>query len=95
MTASSVEREKAENFKISDDRPVYSMGVTSELVELPMWTLRTLDQEKIVIPKRTSGQTRLYSMNDLKVLVRIRVLVDKGLNMAGIRLMIERGDAKV
>lgn len=87
MTEETVEDPKL--FSIDPDRPVYSMGITSELTGLPMWTLRSLDKEGLVEAQRTEGQTRMYSMNDLKALIRIRVWVKKGLNIAGIRMMIE------
>ncbi len=83
-----------EEFTIDPDRPVYSMGVTSELVGVPLWTLRTLYEQGMVGANRKAGTTRLYSLNDLKMLIRIRALLKKGLNVAGIKLVIGREDSE-
>lgn len=77
-------------FDIDPEEPVYVIGVVSRLIHLPIWTLRILDREGLVVPKRTARQTRLYCLNDLRRLARIKeLMVDRGVNVKGIRLILE------
>lgn len=74
---------------IAPDEPVYGIGVVSQLVQLPIWTLRILDREGIVKPKRSRGRTRLYSLQDVQRLAHVRrLLVDEGVNMSGVRIIL-------
>ena len=78
-----------EAFKIQPDEPVYVIGVVSQLTKLPIWTLRVLDREGIVEAKRSEGQTRLYSLNNLRRLVHIReLLIEEGVNVRGVRVIL-------
>jgi len=43
------------------DAPLYVISVAAKLVRLPAWTLRVLDEQGIVVPKRTGKNRRLYS----------------------------------
>lgn len=45
-------------------------------------------------PKRSAGNTRKYSDEDIRTLERIRELTEMGLNLAGIRMILEM-DARV
>lgn len=75
---------------IDPNDPVYVIGVVSRLVELPVWTLRLLDREEIVEPKRSRGKTRLYSMNDIQILVRIsKLMLEQHVNVHGVRVILE------
>ena len=72
------------------DAPVYVISVAAKLSGLPAWMLRVLDQEGIVVPTRTEKNRRLYSENDLAKLERVRYLTEvRGVNMAGVRLILE------
>lgn len=75
---------------IRDDEPVFGIGVASHLTKLPVWTLRMLDKQLIVRPKKTRGNTRLYSNNDLQQLCRARYYLEvKKVNIAGLRMLKE------
>ncbi len=77
-------------FKIDPEEPVYVIGVVSDLVGIPVWTLRSLDREGIVSPKRRAGCTRMYSMVDMQLLLRIRhLMMEKHVNIQGIRIILE------
>ena|SRR3989338_6935690 len=77
------------HFDIDPNEPVYVIGVVSQLIRIPVWTLRILDREGIVKAKRREGKWRLYSYNDLKRLVMVRdLLVEQGVNIHGIRLIL-------
>lgn len=84
-----VEETRVNQFDIEPDQPVYVIGVVSRLVKLPIWTLRILDREGMVKPKRRVGRARLYSLEDLRRLARIRrLLVDEGVNIQGVRVIL-------
>jgi MerR family transcriptional regulator/heat shock protein HspR len=75
------------------DEPVYVISVAAKLAELPSWTLRVLDKEGIVCPKRTSKDRRLYSDRDIDKLARVRYLTEeRGVNMNGVKLILEMED---
>ena len=79
----------ASEFLIDPEEPVYVIGVVSRLVQLPVWTLRVLDREGLVRPRRRMGRARLYSMIDVQRLVRIRHLcVEEGVNRDGVRVIV-------
>lgn len=79
-----------ERFDIDPGQPVYVIGVVSQLVRLPVWTLRILDREGLVKPKRRAGRARLYSLEDVRQLVRIRRLyLEQRVNREGVRIILE------
>ncbi len=65
-------------------RPVYMISVAAELAGVHPQTLRTYEQKGLVIPKRTSGNTRMYSQADIERLELIGELTDEGINLAGV-----------
>ena len=65
-------------------RPVYPMGVVSELLKLHPETLRTWERYGVICPQRRSGK-RFYSDFDLKRLRFIQKLMEMGLNLPAIR----------
>ena len=74
----------------TSDEPVYVISIAAKLAGLPAWTLRVLDKEGIVRPKRTATDRRLYSDRDVALLARIRYLTEeRGVNMNGVRLILE------
>jgi DNA-binding transcriptional MerR regulator len=79
----------AHEFAIDPGEPVYVIGVVSRLVRLPIWTLRVLDREGLVKPKRRSGRARLYSLEDVRRLIRVRRLYqEQGVNWEGVRVIL-------
>ncbi len=79
---------KKKNVKISPSDPVYVIGVVSKLLDMPEWTLRTLEKEGLVNPKRVNKKIRFYSMQDIRKLEYIHYLMDeKGVNVSGIKVI--------
>jgi MerR family transcriptional regulator, heat shock protein HspR len=72
-----------------DDRPRYMISVAAELVGMHPQTLRIYESKGLVTPKRTAGNTRLYSDLDLERLRLIQQLTSElGLNLAGVEHVI-------
>lgn len=68
--------------------PVYSISAASRLAGLPIWTLRWIEKHALVAPRRTDGNQRLYSDDDLDRLGTIRDLLEKKVNLAGIKVIL-------
>ena len=73
-----------------DDRPRYMISVAADLVGMHPQTLRIYESKGLIRPKRTSGNTRLYSDADLERLRLIQQLTNElGLNLAGVEQVLE------
>jgi MerR family transcriptional regulator, heat shock protein HspR len=68
---------------------VYAISVAAELVGMGQQNLRLYERRGLLEPDRTLGGTRLYSEQDLATLRRISTLLQNGLNLAGIRAVLE------
>ncbi len=78
---------------MSDTTPRYMISVAADLVGMHPQTLRLYEQKGLVSPKRTPGNTRLYSEADLERLRLIqRLTTELGLNLAGVELVIRMED---
>lgn len=72
-----------------DGLGVYAISVAAELVGTGQQNLRLYERKGLLTPKRTDGGTRRYSETDLATLRRIGALLDEGLNLAGVKLVLE------
>lgn len=69
--------------------PVFAIAVAAELAGMHPQTLRQYDRMGLVVPKRTAGKSRRYSMRDVVQLREIARLSAEGLNLEGIRRILE------
>jgi MerR family transcriptional regulator, heat shock protein HspR len=67
-----------------DRRGLYGISVASELTGVPVQNLRAYEAKGLLEPARTAGGTRRYSDHDVARIERIAMLLDAGLNLAGI-----------
>ena len=74
------------------DHAVYGISVAAELTGTGVQNLRAWERAGLVDPERTEGGTRRYSHNDIVRLRRIALLLDQGLNLAGIAMVLELQD---
>jgi MerR family transcriptional regulator/heat shock protein HspR len=80
----------------SDGRPRYMISVAAELVGMHPQTLRIYEQKGLVRPRRTAGNTRLYSDQDVDRLRLIqRLTTEIGLNLAGVEQVLHLEDELV
>ena len=63
---------------------VYGITVAAELTGMSVQALRLYERKGLVEPIRTAGGTRRYSDTDIARLRRIGVLINDGINLAGI-----------
>ena len=77
----------------ADHHPRYMISVAAELVGMHPQTLRMYEAKGLVRPKRTPGNTRLYSDADLDRLRLIQRLTNElGLNLAGVETVLKLQD---
>ncbi|HEX4519082.1 MAG TPA: helix-turn-helix transcriptional regulator [Gaiellaceae bacterium] len=78
---------------LGSERPRYMISVAAELVGMHPQTLRIYEQKGLVRPKRTAGNTRLYSDEDVQRLQLIqRLTTEIGLNLAGVERVLHLED---
>jgi MerR family transcriptional regulator/heat shock protein HspR len=70
-------------------RGLFSISVAAELAGLHPQTLRIYEREGLVDPVRSAGGTRRYSPRDIGRLQEIAALTADGLNLAGVRRVLE------
>ncbi|MCT9868747.1 MerR family transcriptional regulator [Paenarthrobacter aurescens] len=68
---------------------VYAISVAADLVGTGQQNLRLYERKGLLTPERTDGGTRRYSERNLATLRRIGVLLDEGLNLAGVKRVLE------
>ncbi len=68
---------------------VYVISVAAELAGCHPQTLRIYERKGLVQPARTGGGSRRYSDADIAQLRRIQELTDDGLNLAGVKRVLE------
>jgi MerR family transcriptional regulator/heat shock protein HspR len=73
-------------------RAVYVISVAAELAGVHPQTLRIYERKGLVDPARTGGGSRRYSERDIARLRRIQDLTNAGLNLEGVRRVIELED---
>lgn len=68
---------------------VYVISVAAELAGVHPQTLRIYERKGLVDPARTGGGSRRYSDADIELLHRIQELTTSGLNLAGVKRVLE------
>ncbi len=71
------------------DRAVFVISVAAELAGMHPQTLRIYERKGLIEPFRTPGGTRRYSQEDIERLSLIQQLTEKGLNLEGVKRVME------
>ena len=74
---------------MDEQSPIFAIAAASELSGMHPQTLRQYDRLGLVSPTRTAGQSRRYSMRDVLQLREIARLSAEGLNLEGIKRILE------
>lgn len=68
---------------------VFTVSVAAGLADMHPQTLRTYDRLGLVVPQRTRGRGRRYSLRDVAKLRHIqRMSQDEGINLEGVRRIL-------
>lgn len=71
------------------ERAVYIISVAAEIAGVHPQTLRIYERKGLVRPARTAGNTRRYSERDIDRLREIQDLTTRGVNLAGVKVIME------
>ncbi len=67
------------------DKPIFSVSQTAELVVIHPQTLRQYDRLELIVPRRTEGGARRYSLRDIdRLMVTQHLVQDGSINLAGV-----------
>ena len=71
-------------------RPVYMIGIASELIGVHPQTLRMYEQKGLLRPRNSIKNTRLYSQEDVDLGRYIQMLTQElGMNLAGVNKVLD------
>lgn len=68
---------------------VFPIGTVMKLTDLSARQIRYYEEQDLIHPERSEGNRRMYSLNDIDVLLEIKDYLSDGLNMAGIKHIYE------
>jgi MerR family transcriptional regulator, heat shock protein HspR len=75
---------------LDPEAPLFIISVVSNMVQIPIWTLRKLDELGIVQPLRHGKKIRCYSVKQIKTLNYIHYLMtERRVNISGIKFILE------
>lgn len=72
-----------------ETQAVFVISVAAELAGVHPQTLRIYERRGLIMPYRTPGGTRRYSQEDLNRLTLIQELTEQGLNLEGVKKVLE------
>ena len=76
--------------KSTDNKPLFTLSVTAEIMGVHPRTLMIYENENLVVPARTKTNRRRYSQKDIKKLQFVRYLTNKkGINLAGVASILK------
>ncbi len=64
---------------------LFPIGIVMKLTDLSARQIRYYEEQELVNPVRNEGKQRIFSLNDIDRLLEIKELIDKGVNIAGIK----------
>ena len=78
------------SFPLDDEnRPLFTVGQVSEMLEVQQAFLRRLDEFNVVTPSRSAGGQRRYTRNEIVIVSYVVELVDGGLTLPAVRRVLE------
>jgi MerR family transcriptional regulator, heat shock protein HspR len=76
--------------KIKRGQGFYSISVVSKMFDVHQQTIRLYEKEGLIQPKRSDGNTRLFSEEDIERLEEIIHLTHQlGINLAGVEMVLQ------
>ncbi|MBS4172612.1 MerR family transcriptional regulator [Bacillus sp. FJAT-49736] len=67
---------------------ILPISTVMQLTELSARQIRYYEEHQLISPSRSEGNRRLYSLNDVDMLLEIKEFLDQGINMAGIKQIL-------
>src|SRR5438552_15905496 len=71
----------------------YMISAVAEMYHIHPQTLRLYERERLLLPSRTDGNTRLYTQDDLERLeIILKLTRELGVNLAGVEIILNMRD---
>jgi MerR family transcriptional regulator/heat shock protein HspR len=71
------------------DDPIFPIAAAAELAGMHPQTLRQYDRLGLVVPRRTQGKSRRYSLREVAQLREVQRLSSEGVSLEGIKRVLE------
>ncbi len=68
---------------------LFSMSIVQKLTGLSARQIRYYEEQRLIHPERTDGNRRIFSFTDVDKLLEIKALLDKGVNLAGVKHVLQ------
>lgn len=76
--------------KMKRGKPFFSISAVSKMLSVHQQTIRFYEKEKLIQPKRSEGNTRMFSEEDIEKLEEIIHLTHQlGINLAGVEMIFK------
>ncbi|QST01670.1 MerR family transcriptional regulator [Pontibacillus sp. ALD_SL1] len=76
------------NDELRRSMPLFPIGIVKSLTDLSARQIRYYEEHDLIHPVRSDGNRRLFSFNDVDRLLEIKSLIEKGVNLAGIKQVL-------
>ena len=74
---------------INEDEPRYVISIAARILGVQVHTLRYYEKVGVIEPSRSKGNIRLYSEREIRLLHRVKALMeDLGVNLAGVEVVL-------
>jgi len=73
------------NNEIRRNMALFPISIVMKLTDLTARQIRYYEEHALITPARTNGNQRLFSFNDIERLLEVKALIEKGVNMAGVK----------
>lgn len=81
---------KQEKMKINRKKGYFSISAVAKMFSVHQQTVRLYEREGLINPKRSSGNTRLFSEEDIDRLEEVIYLTHElGINLAGVEMILK------
>src|SRR5205807_9291085 len=75
--------------EINEATGYFAISAAARLLGVHAQTLRAYERQGLIVPSRTKGRIRLYSLDDIRRAQQVRRLVeDLGVNLAGVEVIL-------
>lgn len=68
---------------------LFPISIVMQLTDLTGRQIRYYEEHKLIKPARNQGKQRIFSLNDIDRLLEIKELIDRGVNIAGIKAVYQ------
>ncbi|MBD8032030.1 MULTISPECIES: MerR family transcriptional regulator [Solibacillus] len=75
--------------EIRRSMPLLSISIVMQLTDLTARQIRYYEEHDLIQPHRTEGNRRMFSLNDVDILLEIKDMLEQGINMAGIKKVFD------